>query len=347
VQQQASRRIDPLLEPLLPLADDAAAAAFLSELIARDIEPVVERLIGYKLHLATRRDAESTDTDDLRQEVAVQLLAELQLFRGRPEQHPIADVRGLAAVIAYRACSRWLRRRFPERQAFKNRLHYLLTRQNGLGLWQNEAGKLVAGFAAWRGRSDTAPERVVEALRDEPALSERIRALAGSGSRDSSGALAAVLEHLGAPVDFDRLAGFFAGLVPIRAAALGEDEVALTQVAAGAPDPAWQAERRIFLQRLWEELQRLPVLQRAVLLLNLRAPDGRGCIELLPATGIAGLRQVAKALAMSAERLAELWNDLPLEDARVAELVAVTRQQVIDARRTARERLSRELKGFL
>jgi hypothetical protein len=49
---------------------------------------------------------------------------------------------------------------------------------------------------------------------------------------------------------------------------------------------------------------------------------------------------------MSAENLAAIWNDLPLEDIRIAELLQLTRQQVINARKSARERLARRLKVF-
>jgi len=50
---------------------------------------------------------------------------------------------------------------------------------------------------------------------------------------------------------------------------------------------------------------------------------------------------------MSAESFAEVWNDLPLEDARIAELLGLTRQQVINARKSGRERLARRLRGFI
>jgi hypothetical protein len=109
---------------------------------------------------------------------------------------------------------------------------------------------------------------------------------------------------------------------------------------------AWQVEKRIFLQRLWEEVRELPLAQRVALLLNLREADGRGCLALFPATGVATLRQIAEALEISAERLAELWLQLPLDDATIAGLLDLTRQQVINLRKSARERLARRLKGF-
>jgi len=103
----------------------------------------------------------------------------------------------------------------------------------------------------------------------------------------------------------------------------------------------------MFLQRLWEELQQLPRNQRAALLLNLKEANGVGCITLFPVTGIATVRELANALDLSAESFAELWNELPLEDATIAELLGLTRQQVINARKSGRERLTRRLKGFI
>ena len=81
--------------------------------------------------------------------------------------------------------------------------------------------------------------------------------------------------------------------------------------------------------------------------INLKDPEGRGCIALFPAIGIATFRQLAEALEMSAEKLAEIWNELPLEDTKIAELLQLTRQQVINVRKSARERLARRLKGFI
>ena len=83
------------------------------------------------------------------------------------------------------------------------------------------------------------------------------------------------------------------------------------------------------------------------MLLNLKDSEGRGCIALFSITGIATLRELAGVMEMSAEKFAELWNELPLEDSRIAELLGLTRQQVINARKSGRERLGRRLRGFI
>lgn len=343
---------DALLEPLLLAAGDEQADTFLSQLITTHVEPVIKGVIRYKLHFNSHHAVEQAEADDIRQEVMVQLLAELQKLRQQPQAHSISDVRGLSAVIAHRACSRWMRRQFPERHALKNRLHYLLTRQSGFALWQNEKQKLMAGFAAWQGQKGTASKGRLTSLADDEKLLAQIRLLqSGRQQAESSDILAAIFNHLGGPIEFDELISALAALLyirdqPVESTDQDENAIALTAT-GGERDTAWQVEKRIFLQRLWEEVRQLPLNQRAALLLNLKDADGRGCIALFPAAGIATIRQLAETLGMSAEEFTELWNELPLEDARIAERLRLTRQQVINARKSARERLKRRLKGFI
>lgn len=344
--------MDALLEPLLLAASHEQAEEFLAELIATHIEPVIKGVIRYKLHFNSFHATQQAEAEDIQQEVVVQLLTKLQQIRKQPPAHAINDVRGFAAVIAHRACSRWMRRQFPERHALKNRLHYLLTRQRGFAFWQNEDGKAMVGFAAWQGQKQTATGERLDQLAEDEKLAASIRGLENRRQQvELSGILATIFNRLGSPVEFDGLVSFVAALLQIRDQPIestDENEPSLAFAAATEEqDTAWQVEKRIFLQRLWEEVRQLPSPQRAALLLNLKDAEGRGCIALFPATGIATLRQLAETLEMKAEVLAELWNDLPLEDARIAELLQLTRQQVINLRKSARERLRRRLKGFI
>jgi DNA-directed RNA polymerase specialized sigma24 family protein len=344
--------IDALLEPLLLAASDEQADALISELITTSVRPVIKGVIRHKLHFNSYSPTEQAEADDLEQEVTVQLLLELQKFCEQPQTNSISDVRGLAGVIAHRACAHWMRRRFPQRHAFKNRLHYLLTRQRGFAVWQNENRKLMAGFAVWQGQKRSATNQRLASLSDDEGLLGQLRLLqTGRHHEDSSDILAAVFNHLGGPVELDYLVGTLAEILDIRDQpfeSTDDTENAIAwSVAATEMDTAWQVEKRIFLQRLWEEVRQLPTKQCATLLLNLKDADGRGCIALFPAAGIAAIHELAETLAMSVEEFAELWNELPIDDARIAVLLGITRQQVINARKSARERLTRRLKGFI
>ena len=349
--EKSQDKIDPLLEPLLQESGDERADEILAHLIHTHAEPVIKGVIRYKLHLNSHRATHKAEADDLCQEALLQLLARLRQFHREPDGHPIADLRGMAAVIAHRTCSGWMRRQFPERHALKNRLHYLLTRQRGLALWQDEDGRLLAGFAAWQGVEQAVHASRLGELSESVGLAAHVRIIKGGRQGELADALAAVFNHLGGPVEFDELLSALAALLGIRDQPLESlpenDDAASLAPAAGESDPSWHIEKRIFLQRLWEELQQLPPNQRAALLLNLKDSSGFGCITLFPATGVATLRQLAAALEMSADGLARLWNELPLEDAKIAELLGLTRQQVINARKSGRERLARRLKGFI
>lgn len=104
---------------------------------------------------------------------------------------------------------------------------------------------------------------------------------------------------------------------------------------------------RDHLERLWNEIRELPPRQRAALLLNLRDDEGRGMIELWPQTGIAPLAELARALDLTETALRELWPTLPRDDQWIAERLGVTRRQVINLRKCARERLARRLRVIL
>jgi RNA polymerase sigma factor (sigma-70 family) len=330
-------KIDALLEPLLSATTDEHANELLSQLIAGHAEPVIKGVIRFKLRFNSYQETERAEADDIHQEVVLQLVGQLQRFRKLPETHPITDVRGMAAIIAHRTCARWMRRQFPERHALKNRLHYLLTRQRGFALWEDDNGKSLAGYAVWQQQKKTAVRNL--------AIPTHIRK-----AQELAGAVASIFDYAGGPVEFDELVTAVAAIQGISdqpVESLADDEDGGFDPAATNPDPAWRIEKKMFLQRLWEELTQLPVNQRAALLLNLKDASGFGCITLFPAIGIATIRQIAAALEFPAQRLAELWNELPIEDARIAELLGLTRQQVINARKSGRERLARRLKGFI
>ena len=338
-------KIDVLLEPLLTEVSDEQADEILSQLIAVHAEPVIKGVIRFKLRLSSFRETQREEADDIYQEVVLQLLAQLQRFRKLPDANPITDVRGMAAVIAHRTCARWMRRQFPERHALKNRLHYLLTRQRGLALWQDSEGKQLAGFAVWQQQLQT-----TRSLPEIEKFPPHIRALKSDKPQQLAELLAGLFNYLGGPIEFDELVGGVAALQGISdqpIEPLADDEEASFEPAAAEPDPAWRVEKKFFLQRLWDELQQLPLNQRIALLLNLKDASGFGAITLFPATGVATMRQLAGALEISAGELTKMWNDLPFEDSRIAELTGLTRQQVINTRKSGRERLARRLKGFI
>jgi hypothetical protein len=73
------------------------------------------------------------------------------------------------------------------------------------------------------------------------------------------------------------------------------------------------------------------------------ASGAKCALELFPLTGVASIRAIASVLEIPAEEFAEIWNMLPLDDLAIAERLQVTRQQVINLRKSARKRLERRM----
>ena len=109
---------------------------------------------------------------------------------------------------------------------------------------------------------------------------------------------------------------------------------------------AAQVDLKIYLEKLWKEIKELPQRQRAAVLLNLKDAQGNSMIEMFPITGVASLREISAALEMGAREFAALWNDLPIDDNSIANRLGLTRQQVINLRKSARDRLARRMRDY-
>jgi hypothetical protein len=109
---------------------------------------------------------------------------------------------------------------------------------------------------------------------------------------------------------------------------------------------ATKMEQHAYLEHLWAEICELPLQQRRALLLNVRDAEGGDITSLLVHARIATMSQLADALSMTDEELALLWNELPLDDATIANYLGLARQQVINLRSAARKRLSRRMSRF-
>ena len=150
-----------------------------------------------------------------------------------------------------------------------------------------------------------------------------------------------LLRWLGQPLPLDELVEAMAVIWDVGEGVVVE----ATEIPDASPAMETLLDQRRCLERLWREVQELPPRQRVALLLNLRDDHGADLLGLLTLTGIARLHEVATVIGMDAGELARLWKDLPLEDAVLAQRLGLTRQQVINLRKCARERLARRLRA--
>jgi DNA-directed RNA polymerase specialized sigma24 family protein len=347
---------DSLLLPYIQAACEADSERLLTALVSECVEPVIRRVIRSKLRVRfdyQGRSSPDPDAEDIYGETLLQALARLKECKAEPAEKAIGDLRSYVAVIAYHNCYEYLRLKYPQRHNLKNKLRYLLTHQPRLALWEGEGGDLVCGFAKWREQSGsrTRSDRLRRLLDDPPAT---LRSTSPDGDfqrANPADLAAAIFNYANHPIELDDLVEIVAALWGVkdkveRSSASDEESDQFARVADPRADVEAEVDQRLFLKWLWEEIVQLPLRQRMALLLNLRDEQGGGVAALLPGAGVASLRQIAAALEMAGEEFARLWPRLPLDDASIAELLGCARQQVINLRKCARERLARRRKAF-
>ena len=334
---------DAVLLPFLQAQDEPTSSRTIEELICDYAQPIIGGIIRNKLRVgqSTDRDLTNEEADDLISEVRLKLVSRLRELKADSSIRPIKNFRGYIAVTAYHACDEHLRKRYPKRHSLKNQLRYVLTHRDGFGVWENNEGVLFCGFAEWKGNEQSTRQARFSEKVDKQKL------LAGSKS-NSPELLAAIFNQSGGPVEFEDLVSLVAELRQITDDPLSSiEDVGAARVQHHHSHPQLDAkmDQRRQLEELWAEICELPRRQRVALLLSLRDANGRGMLTLLPLIGIASVRQIAEILAMPAEKLSTLWNELPVEDAIIAGSLGVTRQQVINLRKCARARLWRRIRN--
>jgi len=340
--------VDPLLDPFLRATGDEAERC-LAVLLGGDTDRTIRAIVARTLcgPSASSR-AHLLETDDVRADVVVHILSRLRKLKADREQTPILNFPAYVASIAYRTCYSHLRRLYPQRARLKNRLRYALTYDADLSLEQDAFGIWRCGLTAWAGGPRDVDAKAAQDFRNQPGAFAR-NAIPDFADRQLglADAVKALLECVGEPVDLDLLVDAIGGVLGVDDRQPLWSSTEELDAALDTADPRQPISQmlmyRQYLGRLWDEVRGLPVNQRVAILLNLRDEDGLSAVPLLPLTGIATMRQIADVLDMPALELAGLWRELPLDDARIAARLDLKRQQVINLRKSARERLGRRM----
>jgi hypothetical protein len=287
----------------MPLSHDRRD---LVQLLA-DAEPVILRTLSRRRGLLT-----DADVDDVRGAVRLRLVRKLTT----DDEEPIASFADYVAIVTLHAADDLIRAKHPRRTMLANRIRYVVTRDPRFALWEQER-ELVCGLAAARGNPPAFGEFEVRV--DPEHIAPSLEQLLAHGPR---------------PLH---------AVVSLFAAGLREPAVHELEPIGVAPRVLEELQARQLLTKLWREIAALPSRQRAALLLNLRDESGGSALALFPQTGVASAAEIGRALDMTAAELAAVWNDLPLEDDRIGGLYDLRRQQVINLRKAARERLGRRM----
>jgi hypothetical protein len=338
---------DSLLLPFLQTRDQPTAERLLTQLIQEHADPIIARILKYKLRVplnGSQGNQQNQDALEIASEVRTRLIGNLRAMQENPAQRLITSFPDYVAIKTYSACADYFRERNPRRWKLKSLLRYQLQHNSKFALWKAENNLWYAGLTEWRGATGGD-----EPTTPSPSSSTDLETfeLKDTQHLQPVELLTAIFDREGQPLEFKRVVTLAAELCNISDAPLESvddtDRVPDAELLNSTPGTDLLLEQRLYLEKLWAQVCQLPVLQRAALLLNLRDANGGGAIFFIVYLGLASQRRIAEILELPQEKFSELWNDLPLDDSRIARILGVTRQQVINLRKTARERLVRRM----
>jgi DNA-directed RNA polymerase specialized sigma24 family protein len=314
---------DVRLAAYLKAGDERARAAEMERLIVGDVLPQVAVVIAR--HARGEVAISEEDAQDVSAQVTLRMIRKLNAAV-MLEEESIQNLAAYVTTLTQNAIHDLQRRRSPERTRLASRLRYLLTHDPSLALW-NHDDAAACGLAEWRGRE---------------LCARAPRSLHGSRVCDPNrpaDAVRALFRQIGGPIRFSQLVALLMDAWNVTE----PQPAARPDADATDCDPLSRLTSRQYLEALWEEIELLPPNQRAALLLNLREPGGANAVALFMLVGVAPLERIATCAGMSLEELAAMWDALPFDDLTIAARLGLTRQQVINARKAARQRLGRRM----
>lgn len=314
---------DPLVDQFLRAGTEDRQQEVISRLLA---DHAYDRIDGILAARFRQSGLPRDHHDDVRNEILVRLIHRLSQLADGTKRDPIASFPDYVAVVAFNTFDDFVRKSFPLRTKLRNRIRYVLNHDTALALWTTDEA-FTAGLARWRGQ---APQPVTPAL--APQRKSHLRSM-----------LLEVFHRTNAPVALEALVSL---LGPVHDVPDTETPQAVDRHrAAPLRHPADEIESRQYLRALWKEICDLPLRQRIALLLHARDTDGESVTRLLPVSGVATVHQIGDTLSLPQSEFMTLWNELPLDDLKIATMLQLSRQQVINLRRSARDRLERRMGG--
>ncbi|HLF56573.1 MAG TPA: hypothetical protein VI942_06975 [Thermoanaerobaculia bacterium] len=333
---------DARLAGYLAAADEERARHELGELLDVHASPLVWKVLRRQLG---GRGGAPADLEDLHADVLLKLQLHLAAARAGDRDAPSSFL-DYVAVSAYNAVAGLQMARQPERTRLRDRVRYVLRREERWASWNGADRELVCGGAEQTGRP--AAGAVGERLRD---LARAELARTGAGWGRFPRLVAAVLDRLGEPCRVEDLVDALAHVLGVEDHAPVAPESATAEPFDAADDREPDVQARLEagerVARVWAEIELLPDNQRFALLLNLRGDGGEAMMEDLLATGVVGLPALAASLGLAPDELADLLPGLPKDDQWIAGRLGLSRQQVVNLRKSGRLRLARRLRAVL
>jgi len=336
---------DSILARFLTAKSESISDELLRAIINEHADPIIKKILRSKLRVSLngRGTQQNQDALELAGDLRASIIATLRALRQNPNQTAIANFSDYVAIKTYSACADYFREKHPQRFRLKSLLRRRLRQNPRFALWQAEDKRWYAGFS---GRPETGTQAEQSDAYDSASHPPDDKLSETQVKSDEF--LGDLFARSGGPIGFDQVVKIAAEAWRIHDPAtesIGTNGSERDdQLTSSEPRVDLALEQRLFFEQVWLEVCQLPVLQRAALLLNLRDSRDGGVISFLPFLGVASKEELARLLEMPYADFQKVWNELPLDDLRIAEMFGITRQQVINLRKTARERLARRMR---
>lgn len=325
-------------------ASNADWQGLLDELISSHLRTIVRAVIRSRLKNAglaadDRGEEIRPDLEDLEQQAILRIVQRLLGYRqGEAE---IKNCESYAAMVAEHACDEFYRRRFRVRYNISKRVAVHLQNHELFAEYKPEGRERLGCLRAWRvPPPEPVDERYALILNDGRSAVSEMFAMYPSVDREHPSTVRCMWTGLtwccGAlPID---------PLVSIVQAARNEYDSPTVPVPddLAAPKPPEETDVRTLLDRLWQEIAKLPRRQASALLLNLRIGDDSG-LELFPILEIATTETLAGVLGFEVEEMKRVVDSPRWSDKQVAARLGCTESQVTGLRSVARRTLKTRL----
>src|SRR5262245_44838414 len=347
--------MDSMLKCVLDSKDEAERGRLLDELTLVHSAPLIRKVLRQRLSLYISHSGanpNNPDAEDLYHEIIARLLQRLNDWIARPEDHSINNYRNLVITITVNACNDYLRGKAPARARLKNSLRDLMLRHRDFKTWKGENRKQLCGFCYWNGQSisSEASERVRLLLENPEACQSDLFTKGKVQSVPFPILVAGIFKWVDSPIEMDALTELLALLLDIKEQPAESIEQSNEKSGREYEDSTIRNDLRLqgkeTLNKLWDEIKRLPPVQRDVIRLSLEDENGNDLWSIMMTAEVITLPQLAADLGLSIERLMDLWEKTPMDGPTLARHLGAIRSQVnkwrFRAMRRLRERMAEQ-----
>src|SRR5579872_776581 len=200
IHQEPAPKPEAVLEEWLRENDRERAREQLDCLVGRHADPLIRRIISFKLVRAREAGGvQRADVDDVCATALCNLMGRLVRLKSCGEPAAVRNFGGYVATIAYNACNEYFRAKKPAWLSLSMKLRYLATHAPKFALWEAGEGQEWCGFARSRGQPGVTD---LATLADE---SRKLRQSQDPGRLSLAELVEAILKAAGGPLLFEDL----------------------------------------------------------------------------------------------------------------------------------------------